>query len=385
MMMNRFILLTLFATFCMARIHNGDEWISKDKHNHRDTRSILSGIPCLVDNKVCDPDTTCAGCCSAVTYTKNGTTLCGYGTCLDDGIKCSNETYYQCDRCCNGAYNDGGTTCGGTCISAGVSCNIDTTCNLCCNGTYYQTDTDGYKCGCLKDGTNCIPNENCYSCCNGAYTNNGFTCGGKCITDGEKCTTGKDCHLCCTYSSYWYSTGQIHCGPEPCYKDGTICIPKMSCTNCCSDSHFNNDGTVCGGTCAKAGTKCTYYGNCTKCCTEYPERSSPQKIDSTDVAVSMTGDEDQSRPRPRPMPLSYWDSVKKSMVCGIEKCLQDGTSCIPGYSCYNCCNGSFANGGTKCGGTCLANGKKCNIFSTCSNCCMSYKYDKTLATYVCVE
>jgi hypothetical protein len=387
-MMSRYILYSFLATFCMARIHQGE---------HRETLSILPGRPilCIEDNNECDPDSNCDNCCSGITYTNDNATLCGYGACLEDGTICSNVTHYQCYQCCNGAYDNGGKTCGGQCLTSGTSCDIDSTCGLCCNYTTVKIDEDSYECGCLEDGKKCIPGETCYSCCNGAYDDNGYTCGGTCLTDGKVCTPGKDCHLCCTYSSYWYSTGQMQCGAEPCYEDGKSCIPGVSCYNCCSGGAFKNDGTVCGGSCLKAGSKCSYFGSCNKCCQDYPEigplpfaKTTDSTNTSSEVAISTTGLSVDESKMSFPYPLggpSHWSATKKSMVCGYEVCWEDGKSCIPGYNCHNCCNGAYTDGGTKCGGTCLATGKKCSYFSTCSQCCMTYKYNTTLSSHVCVE
>ena len=73
-----------------------------------------------------------------------------------------------------------------------------------------------------------------------------------------------------------------------------------------------------------------------------------------------------------------------STKCGYQQCLEDGTICVPGLSCYNCCNGAYDENGSKCGGTCLAEGTKCDFYTTCSLCCMSsVKFNHDTGSYEC--
>jgi hypothetical protein len=370
-MRTQFCLYSLLATFCAARLQS-DPWIQ------RETLSF-PGKTCWEDGAECDPDTTCINCCAGLSYMLDGTntTACGYGSCLKDGTVCSNATDYNCWQCCNGAYEDGGKVCGGQCLGSGTSCEMDSTCSLCCNYTTVRIE-DSYQCGCLEDGQSCIPGDTCYSCCNGAYDDSGSTCGGTCIADETECVPGEDCHLCCTYSTYWYSTGKMQCGMEPCFEDGTSCIPGISCSSCCSGGAYDGDGTVCGGKCLKSGSNCSYFGSCNSCCQHNPEILDGDSIDSnSDAKVSM--------PYPIGGGMSYWNASVESMVCGYEMCLEDGTDCIPGYTCHKCCNNAFDDNGSKCGGTCLESGSKCNFFSTCSQCCMTSKYNTTLGYHMCTD
>jgi hypothetical protein len=315
-----------------------------------------SKTSCWKNGKQCDPDTTCEKCCTGTSY-KSGIDdgkpiiVCGSKPkekCLDDGIVCYNSTTesYECDKCCNG-YDDDYGICGVECF---YRYNLDGSYRVCCNDTYVENeDYDKYECGCFRDGTRCIPGLSCPSCCSGAYAKNGYACGGKCIPTGRECDINKDCHLCCDRETYWYSTGQIQCGTEPCYGDGEPCIPMVSCSNCCSGGAYNGDGTVCGGTCLSAGTECTYQATCLACCQDYG-----------------------------------WDEVKGAVVCE-PKCLKDGTKCIPGSTCYACCNGAYADLGMKCGGKCLENGTKCDYHTTCKMCCVYSWYDSKMKSYVCSE
>jgi hypothetical protein len=437
MQISRITIYSIFVVCCTARLQS-------DQQYQRNVLSLGDRI-CWEDGKVCDLNTTCVNCCTTLSTTDPGTnvTTCGYGTegCLEDGVICLNETDYTCNRCCNGNYADDGKTCGGTCLERGTVCNnVDNnytcglccdyqffknddnkyecgciedgiscipgdtcysccngaydnngttcggqclesgtscevsfepdvnptfTCSLCCNSTYYRTNSidESYECGCIEDGKSCIPGDSCYSCCSGgAYDDNGYTCGGICINDGTVCSPGKDCHLCCNYANYWYSTGTMQCGSEPCYVDGEECIPGQSCWNCCSGGAYENDGTTCGGECIPSGSECTYYGTCNKCCVD--NRATPPGL------LYPIGNS------------PHWNATIGSLVCGYEQCWEDGTDCIAGYTCQNCCNSTYG-GNDKCGGTCLDNGTKCDYYSTCGSCCMGSKYDTTLGYHVC--
>jgi hypothetical protein len=368
-MLTRLIFYSLLAVCCAARLQTG--------HLIQRQASTLADRLCWEDGKDCDADTTCINCCSGTSYVVDGTnsSVCGYD-CLADGTVCQNKTDYNCWQCCNGAYEDDGKTCGGQCLESGTTCNFDSTCALCCNYTY-SLNGGSYQCGCLEDGTSCVPGESCYSCCNGAYDDNGFTCGGTCIEDGTECAFGDDCHLCCSYSSYWYSTGTMHCGTEPCFADGESCIPGLTCSNCCSGGAYDGDGTVCGGTCLTEGLECSSLGSCNKCC--------PTVSDGSSTTV---GTSPNDAPTTSSFPIggsSDWNVSKGSMVCGHESCWEDDTDCVPGFNCYSCCNGAYAGNGTKCGGQCLETGSECNYFSTCSHCCMTYKYNATMGSHICSD
>jgi hypothetical protein len=56
--------------------------------------------------------------------------VCGYETCWEDGTDCIPE--YNCKKCCNGAYEENGRKCGGSCLETGSQCNLFTTCSQCC-------------------------------------------------------------------------------------------------------------------------------------------------------------------------------------------------------------------------------------------------------------
>jgi hypothetical protein len=342
--------------------------------NNRQTcggQCTKSGTVCSVDDENID---SCLNCCDDIYYMNdNNEFVCG---CMEDGVSCNPDE--NCYACCNGAYDDNGTTCGGQCTESGTACTLDTdsysgTCSKCCNFTRVKIDEDSYECGCLEDGTKCIPGETCYDCCNGAYDDKGYMCGGTCIPDATKCILGMDCHLCCNGANYWYQTGTMQCGYEPCYLDGETCIPGQTCDKCCTGGAYGTDDTICGGgTCLPKGTECTYSGTCNKCCPDNNMRyGPPYRIGSN----------------------PHWNSTIKSMVCGYELCWKDGIKCVPGYTCSNCCNSLYADisGTSKCGGnddydgTCIKSGTKCNYFSTCSSCCGSSIYNTTLGYHTCSD
>jgi hypothetical protein len=376
----RVIIVLLLAQSCTARLHQESRAASS-------TTSLADRI-CWDDGIECDLDTTCINCCANSSYVSNitNTRICGLyeselSSCLTDGTVCDNETNWECWNCCNGAYENGGKTCGGQCLASGTLCDIDNSCSLCCNYTYWMNG-DSYECGCIEDGKSCIPGETCSSCCNGAYNDNGSTCGGTCVEDGTECTIGEDCHLCCTYSTYWYSTGKMQCGSEPCYADGESCIPGQTCGNCCSGGAYDGNGTVCGGSCIQSGNECTYLGTCNNCC-----QDNGYGVDMSPVGATVEAQVD-TNPAPTLYPIGdmwHWNATKGAMECGYEMCWEDGTSCIPGYTCNKCCNGAYNSNGTQCGGQCLGSGAKCDFYSTCSMCCQSYMYNSTLESHTCYD
>lgn len=334
------ISLLVLVLPCKARINELRSLLS-DSTNH----TTVLDQPCIQDFTECK-GSDCANCCSGLSRDIDDTRACGDGNCYPDGYDCGYELSWNC---CNGAYANDGKTCGGECLESGTKCDVNSTCSSCCNNAFWQNE-DTYQCGCMDDGTKCIPGVNCDQCCNGAYDDNGYTCGGTCIEDGKECTYGEDCQSCCSVGLFWFSTGKYTCGGEPCYKDGESCIPNLNCWNCCSGGAFNGDGAVCGGTCLEAGAEIGIFSDSSKCCDG----------------------------------LSYWDAKAGSMKCGYTPCFEDGTKCIPGETCNNCCNGAYDDNGTKCGGTCVPDGTKCDYYSTCNLCCTSlYEFNQDTGSYQC--
>jgi hypothetical protein len=374
-MWNRIAIYFWLSAFCTARLQT----------DHR-TREILPnrtssfiGLLCIENGTVCDPITTCADCCAREWYMIDHvlqTWVCGATSCLDDGTVCAIGSRNDCNKCCNGSFEDNGTTCGGQCLPHETPCHAfgpHANCDLCCSftGLQYREDGYAYKCGCIEDGTQCIPGDSCYKCCNDSYNNGGSACGGKCIEDGVECTIGEDCNLCCNFNTFWHKTGKHHCGTEPCYSDGVSCIPEVTCKNCCSGGAYSGDGTVCGGTCIVAGNKCSYHSTCTQCCDVGPRAYDSSNLHEGSYTVSTTP--------------YHWDRKIGSMSCGYELCWEDGIDCIPGYDCNKCCNVTFSATIGKCGAPCRKNGVKCNHYSTCYECCETSAYDSSLGYHFCAD
>jgi hypothetical protein len=92
-----------------------------------------------------------------------------------------------------------------------------------------------------------------------------------------------------------------------CWADGTECVAKISCSECCHEARTDL-GTKCGGEKWGDGKECALDTTCDYCLN----------------------------------PASYWEG-KLFTACGTEPCWEDGTACAVGTTCNNCCHGSRWN------------------------------------------
>ncbi|KAG5192943.1 hypothetical protein JKP88DRAFT_373 [Tribonema minus] len=110
----------------------------------------------------------------------------------------------------------------------------------------------------------------------------GFPYNGPCLQDGAVCDvkipTGPlvpggsipvtpSCIHCCKAATFW-ADATHHCGVEPCWPDGTVCLAGTTCSQCCNTAR-DALGTKCGGNCWGAGTVCGAGTTCNYCCNGY--------------------------------------------------------------------------------------------------------------------
>jgi hypothetical protein len=140
--------------------------------------------PCYKDGESCVPDVSCTNCCSGAAYYGDGAicggtclsagTECKYGStcrkccqdygwvaakgtyvcepqCLKDGTNCTYGAPESCHSCCNGAYDNEGTTCGGKCLEKGTKCNFFGNCSMCCVTSTYDSKLKSYNCSEFDD------------------------------------------------------------------------------------------------------------------------------------------------------------------------------------------------------------------------------------------
>jgi hypothetical protein len=171
-----------------------------------------------------------------------------------------------------------------------------------------------------------------------------------CWKDGKLCNPDTTCDKCCAGTSYTNKTStskvgttksiKTVCGPAPkelkCIDDGIVCYGidgEYNCDKCCNG--YLDDHNVCGVKCWKKGQKCNDDGSCQLCC------------DNKHVVKK-----DEKK-------FTYHE-------CG---CYPDGTRCVPGDTCFSCCNGAYDKKGWACGGTCLPDGTPCKKGENCQFCC----------------
>jgi hypothetical protein len=139
---------------------------------------------------------------------------------------------------------------------------------------------------------------------------------------------------------------------DPCWLDGSICVPGTNCNNCCNPA-YDALGTQCGGSCWVDGSICAGT-TCNNCC---------------------NGSE-------------YWDG-KLFTACGAEPCWEGGSVCLVGTSCGNCCGSNFAPWYTPGIGSCnepepcWSDGSICSAGTTCNNCCNQYDFWDGSASTAC--
>lgn len=158
-----------------------------------------------------------------------------------------------------------------------------------------------------------------------------------------------------------------------CWSDNTVCVPGISCGNCCHSAR-NAVGTKCGGAKYEDGTLCGLGTTCDNCKNEQTYWWSkamtacgeePKWEDGTLCGDGTTCNACKNR-------ATYWWS-KVMTACGEEPKWADGTRCLAGSSCNACKNG-YSWWDSKvahfCGQEpCWNGGTVCGSGTTCNNCC----------------
>ncbi|CAB9517443.1 expressed unknown protein [Seminavis robusta] len=249
---------------------------------------------------------------------------------------------------------------------------------------------------CMPDGEACVGDPfgnkkkqgSCCGCCNdetlwlGKTSLNlpGQACGQEPKwKDGTVCIPGISCHMCQNGDNQWDSVPDLlglpgrACGPEPCIPDGSACF-GLSCKRCCSGTNMFakcgkqgclGDGTVCliGTTCFDCCNGDSWWwskGLGSQACGTEPKWGDGQPcVKGISCHMCSSGHS------------TYWMNPPGSFLpaeaCGKEPCWPDGKNCVNGISCHQCC--SKNNMEFKCGKQgCWGDGTPC-IFGGCKNCC----------------